>query len=400
MQFSRKFKRNTLGVAMSIGLLSVPFAAQAATEYPDFDGATSVLNLPMLSINKQAWYSDVQIELNLGTGQFTLLGAAEASAPVADAPQACVPSGDGTPEVPDDTSAALAIDEIEGNDSFDSAQILSSLGANSPVEATIGTSGDVDFYAFDVVAGRTYTLELFDVANNLSLREVSYSCGGSYRPYNGLLPILYDTAENEIQRRCSPNGTGNVHSSFTFTAGLTSTYKLRVAAHADSVLGTYSLRILPKFDEPAAAWSSTSFEPNNAINNAYPLQVGMSNALNSQIEGRNSQFSNVYADVDSYRIVAQAGESFSVEFFDVANNLSLTGVTYDCGGSYTTYSGLFPRVLDPAGNEITRQCQPNGEGDVHTMINFTAGIDGDYFIKVSPHEQNSAGTYSIRVIKQ
>jgi hypothetical protein len=242
------------------------------------------------------------------------------------------------------------------------------------------------------------------VANNLTLVGDEHKCE-RYGGHKGIFPIVYDPAENEIRRQCPPNGVGNVHTGFQFQAGVTGTYHLRVAAHGNSVLGTYSLRILPKYDEPDAVWDSETFEPNNWFVNAYILEIGSTNALSTQIEARKSQFATVSGDYDSYRIRAKASETFIVELFDVANNLTLAEDMHKCksygnAGQLLSSKGIFPIVYDPAYNEITKQCQPNGSGEVHTFTTFTAGIDGTYFIRVIPHGNSVAGTYSIRVLKQ
>jgi len=290
---------------------------------------------------------------------------------------------------------------------FDSAtEILTvpnvvAIGAKKPIKASIGSAGDVDYYALDAVAGRTYVLELFDVANNLVLVSDS-RCDNTGLRYSGIYPTVFDPARNEIVRRCAPYGAGNVHTLVQFTAGVTGTHYIRVAPHAKSVVGTYSLRILPKYDEPNAVWDSDTLEPNNRLANAYPIKIGSANALTSWIEERERQFSTNYRDLDWYRFSAKAGQTFVVELFDVANNLALVSdhICIGISNSSYNYSGIYPVVYDPAGNQVAKQCRPNGTGDIHNFTTFTSGIDGDYFIMVAPHAHSVSGSYSIRVLEQ
>lgn len=381
-----------------IGLLSISITALADSDTPNFDSSTGILTVPIVSMDENIWFGDIELKLDFSTSQFTLLNATPIDEPLDESID--TPNSTDNPKEPliNVFTEVDAIDEVEPNDSTGSTQELDAIGANRPVKASIGYVEDVDFYAFDAVAGRTYTVDLFDVANNLTLTGDSGKCE-SYRTYEGIFPIIYDPAENEIGRQCEPNGAGNVHTVSQFIAGVTGTYHIRVASHGNSVLGTYFLRILPQYDESGAIWNLDTFEPNNWLKNAYPIEIGVTKALTSQIEAGKNQFATVNGDIDSYRILAKAGETFVVELFDVANNLTLAGDSGKCE-SYRTYEGIFPIVYDPAYNEIIRQCEPNGKGEVHSFTTFTAGIDGTYIIRIMPHGNSVSGTYSVRVLKQ
>ncbi|WP_420632369.1 hypothetical protein [Candidatus Leptofilum sp.] len=295
------------------------------------------------------------------------------------------------------------INEEEPNDTQENAQTLSAIGVETPVQATIraaasdGDPGDVDWYEFTAVAGQTYVIELYNVANNIDLVSRRYNCSGS-RTYTGMRIILYDPAGNEVNRVCIPNGRGNVHTLLSFVAGVDGTHTFQVAAHAPEVSGDYSLRVLPRYDDALARWDGSTYEPNNTLANAFAITPGHENGLTSVLESRKSRYSTNSGDVDVYRFTAVAGQSYVIELYNVANNLSLESHRYGCEGSSRTYAGLRLIVYDPAENEVGRQCTPNGVGNVHTIYAFTAGSSGDHFLHVAAHEGTVSGNYSLRVL--
>lgn len=386
-----------IGFILGLGVLTVSHLATADSCQPNYDSSTNLLAMPQVSVDGSSWYN-AELKLDFFTGKFALVKASPINQPQ---PNDLTPVLiDTVPpvetEIPSNT--VNNIQEEESNETMATAQALSAIGSHNPVSASTDLAGDVDYYKFDVVAGRSYVLELFNVANNLTLGGDRGICK-SYTAYNGLFSIIYDSAGNEIIRQCKPNGSGNVHNTLSFTAGVTGSYKLAVQAHGSTVIGSYNFRILPKYDEPESHHSQTTFEPNNQNLNAYPLQIGASAAINSEIEERVSQYATVKGDMDVYRIQVEVGKSYTVELFNVANNLALDGIRGKCK-SYSTYQGLFPVVYDPAGNEVTRQCKPNGTGEVYVTTTFTSGIEGSYFIKVVPHGDTAFGTYGIRVVGQ
>lgn len=382
------FRQLSFISTLSFVMINLQSQVVADTERPNYNSTTQTLSMPAVSVDKDAWFGDVRLKLNFATGKFELLEALPIFPPV-DIVAPFIPTGDFTRNI---------IDEQEANSSFGTAQKLEKIGAKNPISAQIGQAKDVDYYSFDVVAGRTYIIELFDVANNLTLKGSQHQCK-DYKTFYGLFPIVYDSAENEVARQCEPNGSANVHSTLSFSAGVTGTYTIAIFPHSDSVIGTYRLQVLPKYNESDSAWDLQNFEPNNLINIAYPIKIGAENSLSSEIEQRNSQFATNSGDRDSYHFQASAGETYTIELFDVSNNLVLKGDQHQCK-SYKTYQGLFPIVYDPATNEVVRQCEPNGSGEIHSAINFTAGIDGTYTIKVVPHSNLVSGTYNIRVLKE
>jgi uncharacterized repeat protein (TIGR01451 family) len=287
-------------------------------------------------------------------------------------------------------------DESGFNDVAGDAQALASIGLDSPVQAAIGQPGDIDWFAFDAVAGQRYAVELFEV--NSSLGTLSgFTCGVSR---SGIWPAIYDMNENRIVDLCNNNAGGVVEKVLPFTASANGTFYVRVEAHSDSVAGSYSMRILPKYGEPGAAWDETTFEPNNAFINAYEIQPGKDNALTSTIEAHDPAFYSEQADVDWYRFEAEPNHTYTIELFNVAASLA-SDSGYNCGVSR---DGLWMEVYDNAlfsniqADEIEKECDTTWGVNVHTSIVLPEASGGTLFIRVTPHADTVAGNYSIRVL--
>lgn len=292
---------------------------------------------------------------------------------------------------------AESVKEVEPNNEIGKGQVLPSIGVKHPVKGSINPAGDQDWYQFDAVSGQVYTIELFDVSNTLGAAEQAYKCGNDYNTYRGLGISISDPAQNQVAVQCATNGVGNVHVIATFTAGVSGAFIVQVFAHSERVAGDYGLRVLPRFDQPGAAWL-TSMEPNNTAATAYPILAGIKNPLKSVIEQRNAGFSTNWSDADWYSLVVKANETYVVEIFDVANNIALQARSYKCADDYAEYRGLGVFIFDPAENRVAAQCAPDSSGNVHTRTEFTAGVDGTFFIQVMAHSELVSGNYSIQVL--
>jgi len=352
-------------VVITVNLFSVN---SANAENPNFSTETGTLSIPVLNVDGTHQFNNVEIGFDFATQLFELKNLEPVDI------------------------AFNPINELEENNSLADAQPLSALGANSPVNAEINPTGDRDWYSFEVVAEQTYVVELFDVANNLALAS-DYDCNNSKN--SGLWFAIYDTSTNEVARQCKLFGSGNVYTVLGFKAGVSGTFYLEIAPYAKTVLGSYKFRVLPKHDEPNASWDSATFEPNNWWENAYRIVPGWDNAITGTIEPRNSAYSTNNADHDWYQFDSVAGRTYIIELFDVISNLALVS-DYDCGES--RYGGLWLSVYDPSINQVLHQCQPYGAGNVHTIAQFTAGVDGPSYIRVAPHANSVSGTYKLRVL--
>ncbi|PDW02856.1 hypothetical protein, partial [Candidatus Viridilinea mediisalina] len=168
---------------------------------------------------------------------------------------------------------AAPIGEVEPNDTLGTAQMLANIGLHHPVQGQIDLPGDQDFYSFTAVAGRSYAIELFNVAN--TLRPDGRACDGYSR--SGMAIILYAPGTTQItsylRRECDAANTssGNTHNVLSFTAAVSGDFVIRVLANNTTVSGYYSLRILPRYGQDGAAWDEQTLEPNNSWVTAYEL---------------------------------------------------------------------------------------------------------------------------------
>ncbi len=128
---------------------------------------------------------------------------------------------------------------------------------------------DQDYYRFEAAANRTYVIETFNIAGTPD----TYATG----------LWLYNASGTQIDDdRYGSQGTGNVNARITFTPTTSGTYLVRVVRAYGPWTGSYSLRVLPRYDQPGAAWNaSNDYEPNDIIELANELKVGLNNAVTS-----------------------------------------------------------------------------------------------------------------------
>ena len=116
---------------------------------------------------------------------------------------------------------------------------------NTRIEARSSTYStnfvDRDWYRLEAVSGETYTIQTLNVAPSLATTSGT-NCRGSSR--TGLGIVVYDPSlSTRIAEQCTANGTGNVHTSLTFTAGLSGTYYIWVIPNSSTADGNYSVRL-------------------------------------------------------------------------------------------------------------------------------------------------------------
>ncbi len=263
------------------------------------------------------------------------------------------------------------IAEAESNDTAAEAQALARIGLESPVNGTI-TADDEDWYSFAAAAGRTYVIE-------------TYNINGTSGNATGLW--LYNESENEIDNDgLGNNGTGSANARIVFSPVSDGTYFIRV--REDQITpwtGTYSLRVLPRYDEPGASWNADNDnEPNDTFAIANEIGIGLSNAQTHQIFD-NSNLVSLGTDQDFYHFEAVAGRTYVIE-------------TYNIDGTSGNATGLW--LYNESENEIDNDgLGNNGTGSANARIVFSPVSDGTYFIRVREDQITPwTGTYSLRVL--
>ncbi|MGD8569821.1 MAG: pre-peptidase C-terminal domain-containing protein [Gammaproteobacteria bacterium] len=282
--------------------------------------------------------------------------------------------------------------------------VTSNIDQRDPAFAT--NTSDIDWYRFEATQDVTYTVELFDASTNL---DISLGTGNNacdpLTNFRGMAIEIFDAAGAiaPIKAQCKPTGSGNTHNLVTFTATSSATYFIRVSLNAiiaTNDTGNYSIRVLPDYAN-SATWDANE-EPNNTAYNAFSLMVDT--AVTSNIAQRDPAFSTNTADIDWYRFDATQDVTYTVELFDTSTNLDISlGTGGRACDPLTNFRGMAIEVFDAAGAiaPIAAQCDPNGSGNVHNLVTFTASSNTTYYIRVSLNAiiaSNDAGNYSIRVL--
>ncbi len=165
-------------------------------------------------------------------------------------------------------------------------------------------------------------------------------------------------------------GTGNVNARVTFTPTAAGTYFIRVVRAYGPWTGSYSLRVLPRYDQPGAAWNaSNDYEPNDTIDLANELRVGPAGAQTHSIFAH-ANFVTGDSDQDYYRFNAVAGRPYIIQTFNALANASGYGT-----GIYLYSSGGTAIIDDRYGSK--------GTGNVDAQITYTFPNAGTYFIRVA-----------------
>ncbi|NCC31780.1 MAG: hypothetical protein EOM24_07090, partial [Chloroflexia bacterium] len=241
------------------------------------------------------------------------------------------------------------------------------------VEARLATNDELHFYRFDTEANRTYVIETYNIQGRPSTRATGLR--------------LYNDAGTEIANdEFGNNGTGNGNARLVYTFINSGTYYLRVSrATFNTWTGTYSLRILPKHDEPGAGWDAETGEPNDRLELANAIELGRNNALTRSLFDHNS-FVTANSDHDFYHFEAVAGRTYVIETFNIQ------------GTPRSRATGI--RLYNSAGTEIADdEFGNNGTGVTNARLIFTATSTDTYYFLVRRAEFNEwTGTYSVRVL--
>lgn len=266
----------------------------------------------------------------------------------------------------------LVYAESEPNDTFAEADLLG-IGLSYGEVGNTLTTDDYDYYYFTAVAGRTYVIE-------------TYNIQGTGTDATGLW--LYNDSQTAIANDAhGDNGTGNANARIVYTFSTSGTYYvLAKDCYYCNWTGTYSLRVLPKYDEPGAEWDpANDNEPNEVKELANEIEIGLTHAQTHQLFNHSSYVTN-NSDYDYYHFEAVAGRTYVIETYNIQGT---------AGGSAT---GLW--LFDSSGAQITDDAHgDNGTGNVDARIVYTFATTGTYFILVKDcYYCNWTGTYSVRIL--
>lgn len=254
----------------------------------------------------------------------------------------------------------------EPNDTWQTAYLLN-VGANNAINTTIyprgpysTNTGDYDYFRFNAVLGNWYVIETFNVASTLNTYLSVYDIdGGTQLNYD------YDS------------GTGNGEARIIWQPPQTGIFHIRVRADSSTQEGTYSLRVLPKYDE-GASWDANG-EPDDEWVSAYPII--MNQPLSRSLYQRGSYKTN-NPDYDMFWFAAQAGYRYTINLSSIAATLSAN--LYIIGLDVSTVLASDTTYTNPG----------TPKSLTHTF--YTSGI---YFVRVRPYSSSSSnyGNYQLQI---
>lgn len=232
----------------------------------------------------------------------------------------------------------------------------------------ITNDSDYDWYHFTPETDRTYVIETYDI-------QGTGTRGTGLWLYNSSGSLITDDENGR-------NGTDDADARIVYTVTSGETHYIRVRRETfGEWKGTYSIRVLPKHDEPGAAWESNNDdEPNGVLALANAIQVGAENAQTHRLFDHTNFITND-SDRDWYHFDAQAGQTVVIETFDVQAAGRATGLwLYDASGTEIDE--------DSSGDRNTGQAK----------ITFTFTTAGTYYVMVKDADfQTWTGAYSLRV---
>jgi hypothetical protein len=267
----------------------------------------------------------------------------------------------------------FAAGESEPNNTIAQANPIN-VGLGNAITATL-TSNDDDYYQFNTIAGRTYVIETFNIQGQI---------GGVA---TGLW--LYNSAGTLVKDdKYGSAGVGDADASIVLKSVDNAVYYIKVADREMSTwAGTYSLRLLAKYDEPGASWDEhNQYEPNNSIYLANKIDVGLHNFVTRTLFDNRSLMTNT-SDYDYYYFSAVAGNSYVIETFNIQ------------GQRNSKATGLW--LYNSAGTLITDDAPGiDGNDDANARIILKATGNDIYYIGVgkSSFTTHWYGTYSLRIL--
>ena len=256
---------------------------------------------------------------------------------------------------------------------------------------TIETAYDEDWFAVELVAGRTYRFDLEGSPTGRGTLPDTY------------LRAIYDSEGRYQSRTYNDNFDGSRNSRVTFTAEESGTYYVRASGDRDEI-GEYTLSVRdvtpPEADDPppadppadtaaAVAESETETDQNQAVpasvsegatdlpnDNSTPGRVAVGGSATGTI-GR-------ARDNDRFAVELEAGRTYQ---FDLEGSP---------GGGGTLPDTYFRAIYNSEGRYESGSYNDDFGGSRDSRVTFTAQESGTYYARVSG-DRNETGTYTLTV---
>ena len=193
-------------------------------------------------------------------------------------------------------AATATLTVLPGDDYGDNAATAAAIGAPSSTHGALGVAGDVDWFKFQAVAGKTYT-----ISTQLGTLRDS-------------VLYLYDGNGTTLLAQDDDGGDG-LASRIQWTAPATGTYYLDVAAYANSYAGSYTLDVQVQNVAPVLAIVADQTMSHTQTSLSIPLGA-----------------SDADGDSLNYNVAVLAIDPLTQKAYNLDQQLGL----YQWGGSYFT----------------------------------------------------------------
>ena len=274
-----------------------------------------------------------------------------------------------------DQSTPQTVSEPAGEDFSAGTSTSGRVAGGDTATGNIGSNGDRDWFAVELVAGRTYVIDL---------RGSSTDDGTLSDPY---LRGIHDSDGNLIPRTTNDDGGQGYNSRVTFTATESGTHY--IAAGAYSGQGTYEVEVTDtprtiEDDLPATIGDDLP----TTVEDDFPATVDTTGTV--EVGGSATGEIESADDHDWFAVELEAGKTYQID----------TGGVRTGGG--TLPSGRLHGVYDADGNRIPgvydRSTVHVGRVRVDDdQVFFTPDEDGTYYVAASNGEFTSTGAYTVRV---
>ena len=271
-----------------------------------------------------------------------------------------------------DQSTPQTVSEPAGEDFSAGTSTSGRVAVGDTATGRIGSNGDRDWFGVELVAGRTYVIDL---------RGSPTGDGTLSDPY---LRGIHDSDGNLIPRSTNDDGGQSYNSRVTFTATESGTHY--IAAGAFSGQGTYEVEVT---DTPRTIGDDLP----TTVEDDFPATVDTTGTV--EVGGSATGEIESADDHDWFAVELEAGKTYQIDTGGVRTG----GGTLPGGrlhGVYDADGNRIPSVIDRSQFYVI---QNNGEHvrQDDDQVFFTPDEDGTYYVAASNGEFTSTGTYTVRV---
>ena len=268
------------------------------------------------------------------------------------------------------------------------------VAVGSSTTGTIETAYDEDWFAVELVAGRTYQFDLEGSPTGRGTLPDTY------------LRAIYDSEGRYQSGTYNDNFDGSKNSRVTFTAEESGTYYVRASGDRDEV-GHYTLSVRdmtppeagnpPPADPPAAdpPADTAAVAAESETDQGQGAQASVSEGA-TDLPNDNSTPGRVAVGGSATGTIGTARDNdrFAVEL--VAGRTYQFDLEGSPGGGGTLPDTYFRAIYNSDGRYQSGSYNDNFDGSRDSRVTFTAQESGTYYARVSG-DRNETGTYTLTV---